>query len=90
MTTISNKTNAPLTIPLAQGKKLHLAPGKEGQITPKTLERPAVKALIEKGEIEVSDAKGKARTNSAGPGGSLQRSGKLGGSGKAQRQSGDR
>jgi hypothetical protein len=32
MKTIQNKTNAPLRVPLPRGKKLHLGPGKSGQI----------------------------------------------------------
>lgn len=51
---ITNQTKKPLSIPLAGGKKLFLGPGKSGQINWKAAERPAVKKLIESGEVKVS------------------------------------
>lgn len=60
---ITNKTKRPLRIPLPGGKKLHLGPGKTGQVTPKALESPALEKLIEEGEIEVAVG---GRTRSAG------------------------
>ena len=50
---ISNKTQRPLRIPLPGGKKLHLGPGKTGQITAKAAEHAPLKALIDAGEIEI-------------------------------------
>ncbi|MFT7669262.1 MAG: hypothetical protein ACI8X5_001962 [Planctomycetota bacterium] len=50
---ITNKTKRPLRVPLPGGKKLHLGPGKTGQITTKATELPSVKKMIEDGDIEV-------------------------------------
>ena len=49
---ITNKTNKPLSIPLPGGKKLFLAPGKSGQVTPRALEFAPLVKLIEAGSIE--------------------------------------
>jgi len=85
---ITNKTTKPLQIPLPGGKKLFLAPGKTGQITPKALERPAVAELIESGDLESSEsAKSKTKTPSVGKSGSGASGAKSTG---AIRQSGDR
>lgn len=51
---ITNQSKKPLSIPLPGGKKLFLGPGKSGQINWKAAERPAVKKLIESGEVKVS------------------------------------
>lgn len=51
--TIVNKTRRPLRIPLPRGKTLHLGPSREGQVHPDALERPALKKLIDAGDIEV-------------------------------------
>ena len=53
MPTVSNKTHKPLSIPLPGGKKLHLGPGKTGQVTAKAVDDPRLKKLVEAGEIEV-------------------------------------
>ena len=53
MRTIRNCTAKPLRVRLRGGKVLHLGPGKNGQIADPDLERPAVKKMIEAGEIEV-------------------------------------
>ncbi|MEZ6015915.1 MAG: hypothetical protein R3F49_12425 [Planctomycetota bacterium] len=52
---IKNKTKRPLRVPLQGGKRLHLGPGKTGQVTSKALEHPPVAALIEAGDLEVLD-----------------------------------
>lgn len=77
MTTISNKTQRPLRVPLPSGKVLHLGPGKTGQISSNAVERPQLKALLDSGAIEIlaegaeptarggSDKKG--RTSGLGP-----------------------
>lgn len=52
---IINKTHQAISVPLLDGKKLHLGPGKAGQIHPKAAEKPALKKLIEAGEIEILD-----------------------------------
>lgn len=54
MKTISNKTQKPLSVPLPRGKTLHLGPGKSGQIASGADEHPALKRLIEAGEIEIT------------------------------------
>jgi hypothetical protein len=52
---IKNKTNRPLAIPLPRGKILHLGPKKKGQIAANAAEHPALKKLVEAGEIELAD-----------------------------------
>ena len=55
MSSIHNKTNRPLVVPLPGGKKLRLGPLQTGQVTPKALEHPPLKKLIEAGELELTD-----------------------------------
>jgi hypothetical protein len=55
MTTVSNKSRKPLSVPLPGGKTLHLGPGKTGQIASKAVEHPQVKKLLDAGEIEILD-----------------------------------
>jgi hypothetical protein len=57
-TTVTNKTRKPLSVPLGQGKKLYLGPGKSGEIASNDAERPAVKALVESGSLEIGHARG--------------------------------
>ncbi len=52
MPSLTNKTRLPLTVPLPGGKKLRLGPGNTGQVTPKALEFPPVKKLLEAGDLE--------------------------------------
>lgn len=86
---IINKTKKPISIPLAAGKKLFLGPGKTGQVTPKTIERPIVAKMIEDGELEAVDGKFKSAPSTSGKSGAAPGSRHSGGSG-AMRQSGDR
>lgn len=53
MKIVSNKTNRPIKIALSGGKFLHLGPLKTGQIADNAAERPAIKKLLEAGEIEI-------------------------------------
>src|SRR5438067_10887378 len=53
MKTISNKTPKPIAVPLPRGKKLHLGPGKTGQIAANASEHPPLKKLIDAGDIEI-------------------------------------
>jgi len=53
MKTVTNKTNAPVKVPLARGKALHLGPRKTGQIRDEDSSSPRVKKLIEAGTIEI-------------------------------------
>ena len=67
MPTIRNKTRKPLSVPLPGGKRLHLVPGKDGQVAPKALEHPPLLALVEAGELEITE--GGKRTGSGGSSG---------------------
>ena len=66
MKTIKNLTYRPLRIALPGGKTLHLGPAKSGKVSDAALDRPAVKKLIEAGEIEVE---GSERPEGGGSGG---------------------
>lgn len=55
MPTITNKTHLPLRVPLPGGKTLHLGPGKTGQVSPKAIEHPGLKKLVDAGKIEITD-----------------------------------
>lgn len=55
MKTITNKTHRPLSVPLPRGKTLHLGPGRTGQINADDADHPAVKKLVESGDIEIGD-----------------------------------
>lgn len=50
---IINRTRHPIRISLPGGKTLHLGLAGRGQVPDDALERPALKKLIEAGEIEV-------------------------------------
>lgn len=67
MPTIHNQTRKPLSVPLPGGKRLHLGPGKDGQVAPKALEHPPLQALVEAGEIEITG--GGKQTGAAGSSG---------------------
>lgn len=66
MTAVSNKTQRPLSVPLPGGKKLHLGPGKTGQIAAGAVRDAGVRKLVEAGEIEIV---GEDERPTAGPGG---------------------
>jgi hypothetical protein len=53
MKTIRNKTRKPLKIRLHGGKVLHLGPSRTGQIADEAAGEPAVRRLIDSGEVEV-------------------------------------
>ena len=89
MTTVSNKTRRPLSVPLPGGKTLHLGPGKTGQIAPKAVEHPRVKKLVDAGEIEILE--GDQHPTEGIGGGRKGRAGMLGhASNSGIRRSGDR
>lgn len=70
MKTIRNKTTGPLRVPLPQSKFLHLGPRQTGQINHQHVDHPPLKALVEKGDIEIlgdGDA-GHAGHGQQGPG----------------------
>ena len=53
MKTILNKTLKPIKIPLPGSKRLHLGPGKTGQVSDQATQRPSFKKLVKEGAIEV-------------------------------------
>lgn len=53
MKSVLNKTRRPIRIPLPGGKTLHLGLAARGQVPDEALDRPAIKKMIEAGEIEV-------------------------------------
>lgn len=55
MKTIQNKTHKPLRIPLDGGHVLHLGPNKTGRVSDHAAERPAIRRLVESGEIAILD-----------------------------------
>ena len=65
MKTIRNNSNLPLRVSLPRGKVLHLGPKASGQVHPDALERPAVKRMLEAGDLEVVDD-AEARTGGDG------------------------
>ncbi len=52
---ITNKSRRPLTVPLPGGKRLHLGPGKSGQVVATALEHEPLKKLVEAGDLVVVD-----------------------------------
>ena len=71
MKIVENKTRKPIKISLAGGKFLHLGPLKTGQIVDHEAQRPAIRKLVEAGEIEIlgegEHAQGSAESGSAPP-----------------------
>ena len=65
MKTIRNRTMRPLKIQLPGGKVLHLGPGKTGQVSDQTTERPSFMKLVKDGDIEVQ-GEGGATIDQAG------------------------
>ena len=68
MPSVTNKTKRPLIIPLPRGKKLHLGPGKSGEIAANAVDHASLKKLVEAGDLEITlestgviDAPGGAR-----------------------------
>ena len=55
MPTITNKTTKPLSVPLPDGKTLHLGPRASGQVSPRSAEFGPLKKLIEAGEVALAD-----------------------------------
>ena len=53
MKTIVNKTTRPLRVPLPGGKTLHLGPKKSGQIADPAADHPALRKLVEAGDIVI-------------------------------------
>jgi hypothetical protein len=55
MKTVSNRTHRPIKVPLPGGKALHLGPGKTGQIQDRAADLPALKRLVEAGDLEIHE-----------------------------------
>jgi hypothetical protein len=89
MKTVHNKTTRPLSIPLPRGKRLHLGPGKTGQIAATSADHPALKKLVDADEIEIVDEGRAPMDGPLGPGTGRTA---IGGpaSGRGGRRSGDR
>lgn len=51
MKTVTNKTHAPIQVPLPGGKVLRLGPGMSGQIRDEHTEHGPVRKLVEAGQI---------------------------------------
>jgi hypothetical protein len=89
MPTIENKTLNAIAVPLPRGKKLHLGPGRTGQIAANACEHPPLKRLIDAGQIEIVNDGAEAVASSAGGrGGRYFMPGH--GSGRVGRRGGDR
>jgi hypothetical protein len=58
MKTIVNKTTRPLRVPLGGGKTLHLGPKKSGQITDPAADHPALRKLVDAGDIQIQGEAG--------------------------------
>lgn len=85
---IINKSRKPLSLPLPGGKRLFLAPGKTGQVSPKALEHPLLVKLLESGDIEKADG-GPKSTDGGGTSAGAYPGPRAGGTG-FRHQSGDR
>ena len=85
---ITNKTQKPLSLPLPGGKRLFLAPGKTGQVSPKAIQHPLLVKLLEAGDIETAVGGGKRKDGGGPNSGSPQGLGHSGSG--ARRRSGDR
>jgi hypothetical protein len=72
MTTISNLSKKPVSVPLPGGKRLFLGPGKTGEISPKAIDHLPLQQLVEAGEIEILEAKSSRRRGGGGRSGGAQ------------------
>jgi len=89
MATITNKTSKPLSVSLPGGKKLRLGPLKSGEISPKAVDHPPVRKLIEAGDVEIAGPGQKPRPSVGGSTGTRSSTGgKIRGGGS--RKTGDR
>ncbi len=67
MKTVTNKTHAPLQVPLPGGKVLRLGPGMSGQIRDEASTSGALRKLVEAGHLEIHGG-GMTAGSSAGKG----------------------
>jgi len=89
MKTVTNKTNAPIKVPLPRNKILRLGPGHSGQIGDSDAERPAVAKMVEAGQIDISDPETQSGKG-GGRDGAFGNSGRAGGGAGIGRRGGDR
>ena len=69
MKSILNTTHSPLAIPLPRGKKLHLGPGKRGEISGEAAAHPPLLKMVEAGQVEVTDSAAGSTGHAADAGG---------------------
>lgn len=69
--TIRNKTPKPLSVPLPDGKRLFLSPGKTGQIATRAADHAPLLVLVESGKIEIVDADGNFGSREGNTGSSI-------------------
>jgi hypothetical protein len=65
MKTLRNRTQRPIRIPLPGGKTLFLGPAKTGQVADDAVDRPALRKLLDSGDVEIVGGSGQA---ASGPG----------------------
>jgi len=87
--TVRNKTHGPLKVPLPRNKFLRLGPNTTGQIRDDDAERPAVKRMLDAGEIEIVAA-GAHGSGASGHEAAAPRAGRSGGGATRVHRSGDR
>ncbi len=90
MKAIINKTRKPLKIHLPGGKTLFLGPTRRAEIRDDALEYPAVKKLLEAGDIELTDGGRQGRGGGGTSGVSPKDGGQAHTGGHAKLTSGDR
>ena len=90
MKAIKNKTPRPLVVPLPRGKKLHLGPGKTGQVGDEAADHAGLVKLVQAGQIEILDEKQAALETGGGSGKIGRRVQGGAGAGGVGRRSGDR
>ena len=87
---ITNKTRRPIRVPLPEGKKLFLGPGKTGQITSKSAQHPPLVELLNSGDLEL-DETGQQQSGATPGGPASPSTGQSGGAPSSNiRRTGDR
>jgi len=63
--TLRNRTQKPIRVPLPGGKVLHLGPAKTGQVADDAVDRPALRKLLDAGDVEIVGGSGQAAAGSS-------------------------